>query len=434
MATVAATIATSPPSGSAPAATGRGDAGGFAALLDGPAGQADPRQSAASTAADRRNGHDVRLVSDPALIEKPASVAARMVHAATGKSKSATTNDEAPERLETVNRQPPLASSMSPPAARTTTSPLKVMKPAPGDADQSPAAINLPLAPDPLRVAPAPPPPVTSKQPMETSGAEQVAISASGSLASALSDAPATSDDTDTDPQTIDHPLVHGQREPRGPRPGTAAGETSPSAPPQSETGHGHTVSGTTVTTAPTTAAEQARAADATDRQAQVPTSDAVPSAVPTQGPGPLTPSSHMDQTGLYSGSIVSESSRAVAMRIGRAIANGQSTLTVELNPARLGRVAVHLAFQNGGVDVRMVMSREETFQAFTQDRSGLEQQLAQAGIDLGSGGLDLRFNQTRDPEPTPDGRLLSDDSVAPIIDADSPIISSGSGLLNIVA
>jgi hypothetical protein len=41
-----------------------------------------------------------------------------------------------------------------------------------------------------------------------------------------------------------------------------------------------------------------------------------------------------------------------------------------------------------------MTLDKPETFEAFSRNRAGLEQQLAQAGINLGDGGLDLRLGQ----------------------------------------
>jgi flagellar hook-length control protein FliK len=83
-----------------------------------------------------------------------------------------------------------------------------------------------------------------------------------------------------------------------------------------------------------------------------------------------------------------------VATHISRALENGQQTLTIQLHPAELGRVEVHLSFHSDGLSVQMTLDRRETYDAFTRDRASLEQQFSKAGIDLGSGGLNLRFGQ----------------------------------------
>jgi flagellar hook-length control protein FliK len=125
---------------------------------------------------------------------------------------------------------------------------------------------------------------------------------------------------------------------------------------------------------------------------------------------------------------------RAVALRISRAIASGEDTLTIDLHPAELGHVAVKLAFHGNSVDVQMVVGRQETFQAFNQDRAALEQQFSQAGINLGSGGLDLRYSQT--PTTVPEqtgfsGSLQSDDGAS---DPQARTIFLGDNLVNIIA
>jgi flagellar hook-length control protein FliK len=94
---------------------------------------------------------------------------------------------------------------------------------------------------------------------------------------------------------------------------------------------------------------------------------------------------------------LIAEANHTIALRIGHALRTGESAITVDLHPAELGHVSVRLAFQNDGVDLRMVVARHETYQALTQDRPALEQELRNAGINLDSGGLDLRFGQSPD-------------------------------------
>jgi len=83
-----------------------------------------------------------------------------------------------------------------------------------------------------------------------------------------------------------------------------------------------------------------------------------------------------------------------VAMHVAQSLNDGGKTITVELHPAELGRVEIHFSFHSDGTNVRLTVDRPETFDAFSHDRGGLQQQLAQAGVDLGGGGLDLRLGQ----------------------------------------
>jgi Flagellar hook-length control protein FliK len=123
----------------------------------------------------------------------------------------------------------------------------------------------------------------------------------------------------------------------------------------------------------------------------------------------PTTPASTGAPTAQPSGPAAQpagDANRQVAMHVAQALSDGGKTVTVELHPADLGRVELRFSFHSDGVNVRMTLDRPETFNAFASDRSGLEQQLAQAGVDLGGGGLDLRLGQQAgDPDSYPDGR-----------------------------
>ncbi len=130
----------------------------------------------------------------------------------------------------------------------------------------------------------------------------------------------------------------------------------------------------------------------------------------------------------------MAEANRAVALRISRAIRSGEDTLTIELHPAELGHVAVRLAFHGNSVDVQMLVGRQETFQAFSQDRAALEQQFSQAGIDLGAGGLDLRYSQTPTQEQKQAWATGSHRSGDGPSETDTRTVLLGDNLVNIVA
>ena len=95
------------------------------------------------------------------------------------------------------------------------------------------------------------------------------------------------------------------------------------------------------------------------------------------------------------------EITATVAARIGRAVQDGTHVLTMQLHPAELGRVEVRLSFHDSGVGVQMTLDRAETFDTFSRNRSAMEQHLADSGINLGTGGLDLRFGQQPGPLST---------------------------------
>ncbi len=157
-------------------------------------------------------------------------------------------------------------------------------------------------------------------------------------------------------------------------------------------------------------------------------------SATPSQTMTVESPQSSLSNIQASANTAMADANRAVALRISRAIRSGEDTLTIELHPAELGHVAVHIAFHANGVDVQMLVGREETYRAFNQDRAALEQQFSQAGIDLGSGGLDLRHNRTSGSDAkqtwTPASPQQGDGSG----EANMRAVFLGDNLVNIVA
>ncbi len=157
-------------------------------------------------------------------------------------------------------------------------------------------------------------------------------------------------------------------------------------------------------------------------------------SATPSQTMTVVSPQSSLSNIQASANTAMADANRAVALRVSRAIRSGEDTLTIELHPAELGHVAVHIAFHANGVDVQMLVGREETYRAFNQDRAALEQQFSQAGIDLGSGGLDLRHNRTSGSDAkqtwTPASPQQGDGSG----EANMRAVFLGDNLVNIVA
>jgi flagellar hook-length control protein FliK len=85
------------------------------------------------------------------------------------------------------------------------------------------------------------------------------------------------------------------------------------------------------------------------------------------------------------------ETSHQIALRVATAAAAGVESVSVDLRPPELGRLELRLTFQDGTVQVSLAAERSDTFEALRQDRSQLEQQMQQAGLQLGGGGLDLQ-------------------------------------------
>ena len=98
----------------------------------------------------------------------------------------------------------------------------------------------------------------------------------------------------------------------------------------------------------------------------------------------------------------------------------------------------VRLSFHTNGVGVQMTLDRPETFDAFSRNRADLEQQLAQAGVTLGDGGLDLRLGQQSNQQESE--RQSGNFRVAAASNAVTPaalppaVRWAGQGLVDIVA
>jgi hypothetical protein len=96
------------------------------------------------------------------------------------------------------------------------------------------------------------------------------------------------------------------------------------------------------------------------------------------------------------------EAAQQLTLRIASAVADRVESVSVDLRPPELGRVELRLTFQDGTVQVSMAAERSDTFEALRQDRAHLEQQMQQAGLQLGGGGLDLQHGRLPREAPEP--------------------------------
>jgi flagellar hook-length control protein FliK len=113
----------------------------------------------------------------------------------------------------------------------------------------------------------------------------------------------------------------------------------------------------------------------------------------------------------------VAEAGQQIVLRTASAAADKVSTVSVDLRPPELGRVEVRLTFHEGKVQVSMVAERLETYEAFRQDKANIEQQMQQAGFQMGGGGLDLQHGRlprdTQDQAPRPQSLTQTDSEEA---------------------
>lgn len=82
-------------------------------------------------------------------------------------------------------------------------------------------------------------------------------------------------------------------------------------------------------------------------------------------------------------------------MKIGRAIVDGNTRMTVRLDPPDLGRVAVRLEFQSeGAVRAMIAADKPETLELLQRDARFLERALNDAGVRTDSNSLNFTLSQ----------------------------------------
>jgi flagellar hook-length control protein FliK len=85
----------------------------------------------------------------------------------------------------------------------------------------------------------------------------------------------------------------------------------------------------------------------------------------------------------------------AVAQTIATRAHTGHSRFDIRLDPAELGSVDVRVEVRsNGEVRAHLVVERTETLDLMLRDQKNLERSLADAGLDVGSSGLQFSLKE----------------------------------------
>jgi flagellar hook-length control protein FliK len=97
-----------------------------------------------------------------------------------------------------------------------------------------------------------------------------------------------------------------------------------------------------------------------------------------------------------------------VSVAIRQAKAEGINHITIQLDPADLGRVEVKLHVGNDGqTSVAFTVDKPSTFDTLSRDAHNLERSLQDAGIKADTGSM--QFNLRQQPQPQPQSNLSGD-------------------------
>ena len=136
------------------------------------------------------------------------------------------------------------------------------------------------------------------------------------------------------------------------------------------------------------------------------PPQEALPPALPLAAPHGLSLASQAEGPAPAMApprpSQAAQAAPQIVLRVAQAAREGVESISVDLRPPELGRVELRLTFRDGTVQVLLCAEQPETLEALRQERHNLVQQMEQAGIQLGGGGLDLQQGRLPRPEPEP--------------------------------
>jgi len=102
--------------------------------------------------------------------------------------------------------------------------------------------------------------------------------------------------------------------------------------------------------------------------------------------------------TAKAAGSFQSPAMHKIFMTMQRNAADRIQQLTLQLEPAAMGRVAVNMIFgKNGAMKAHLLVEKQETYQMLSKDSQALEKALKDAGIDLGDNALSFDLASGQD-------------------------------------
>lgn len=103
--------------------------------------------------------------------------------------------------------------------------------------------------------------------------------------------------------------------------------------------------------------------------------------------------SQHLQSTRMAGGTHLSPAAQLTG-RIEQAVSEGQTTLTVRLDPEELGRVEVKLELQDGRVTASIAAERPATLDLLQRDARLLERAVQQSGLQLSDAGMQFSLRE----------------------------------------
>lgn len=98
-----------------------------------------------------------------------------------------------------------------------------------------------------------------------------------------------------------------------------------------------------------------------------------------------------------------------ISVNISKAVSQGMDRISIQLRPAELGRVEVHLDVSHAGrVSAHVIVDRPETLDMLRNDARGLEKALQDAGLDTSAGDLNFSLRGENQEQADRNGQSMN--------------------------